>query len=510
MKAIFILADSLNRRFIPSYNGKEQAIVPNMERLRKRSTLFTNHWVGSSPCMPARRDLMTGRYNFLERPWGGIEPYDHTLQQIMTENGIYSRMETDHYCYSVAGGENYWKGFSSWQLHRGQQCDKWQLRPCETGLQPWNKPLPAGKGYRKSIYDDNRATYYLDSDFPTPRTFAAAASWLEENHDADNFFLWAEGFDPHEPFDVPQEYIDLYDDTYTGEELYWPAYEPTDGYSEDEIHHLRTRYKALMTMTDKYIGKILDVVDRHDMWDDTMIIFTTDHGYMLGEHGFWAKNYMPDYNEIMHIPCMIHYPGGKRSTVDALTQNIDMFPTILSWFGIDAEQSGKNEIHGRNLLPILRGEQEEVRSAAIYGMFGKTVNITDGRYTYLRAAKDETNMPLNVYGVTLTMLEQYIGYDSMEEKDFDKIELTHLPWTKFPVLKIPGNTIKWDNDSCYFHYRMKHTPDTLLFDIASDYEQNTPLKDEVQEKRMTDLLIKQMKKFQAPEEQFVRLGLMER
>lgn len=71
MKTIFILADSTNRRFLQMYGSKHPAYTPNLDRLAERGTVFEQHWCGSAPCMPARRDIMTGRLNFLEKPWGG-------------------------------------------------------------------------------------------------------------------------------------------------------------------------------------------------------------------------------------------------------------------------------------------------------------------------------------------------------------------------------------------------------------------------------------------------------
>lgn len=505
MKAVFILADSLNRRFLPAYGAQEPAVTPNLDRLCEKACIFENHWVGSAPCMPARRDIMTGRYNFLERPWGGIEPYDYTLQRVLGKHGIYSRMETDHYCYSVAGGENYWKDFSSWQLHRGQQCDKYQVRPGKEGIR--EEALPkTGKGYRKNVYDDSRRLYHCSDDYPTPRTFSAAARWLEENHEADRFLLWAEGFDPHEPFDVPEEYLTLYEDDYQGPELYWPGYEKTNGYTPQEIHHLRTRYKALVTMTDQYIGKILDVMDRYEMWKDTMVIVTTDHGYLLGEHGYWAKNYMPDYNELMHIPLLVYHPDAAPRRLPFLTQNIDVFPTILEYFGLQEEKL-PNPIHGRSWIKAMRGECERVRDYAIFGMFGKSVNITDGTFVYQRNAVREDNMPLFIYGSTLTMLEQYIGYDTMKEEDFSRIELTHLPWTKFPVYKIPADAVVWDNDSCYFHYRQREIQGNKMYNIVNDYTQQHPIKDEKLERQMIQKLKECMAAYDAPPEQYQRLGI---
>ena len=95
MKTILILVDSVNRRFLNCYGAQEAAITPNLDRLAARSTIFDNHYCGSSPCMPARRDIMTGRLNFLERPWGGIEAFDHTVQSILEDHGVFSCMITE-------------------------------------------------------------------------------------------------------------------------------------------------------------------------------------------------------------------------------------------------------------------------------------------------------------------------------------------------------------------------------------------------------------------------------
>ena len=146
------------------------------------------------------------------------------------------------------------------------------------------------------------------------------------------------------------------------------------------------------------------------MWKDTMVIFTTDHGYMLGEHDYMAKNYMPAYNEVFHIPLVVWDPRvqNQPARVSGLTQNIDMFPTLLSYFGVDMGQL-HYPIHGKDLSPMLSGQQASLRDGVIYGYFGKSVNYTDGKRTYFRAAATPENRPLNVYTAIPTTLRQYYG-----------------------------------------------------------------------------------------------------
>ncbi len=506
MKTILILVDSVNRRFLNCYGAQEAAITPNLDRLAARSTIFDNHYCGSSPCMPARRDIMTGRLNFLERPWGGIEAFDHTVQSILEDHGVFSCMITDHYHYLETGGENYLHHFSAWRMERGQENDLYYHHPGPSGFIP-PKAAPAPRFTIPTPYAQSRSHFHDSGDFPTPRTFTDAAGWLEENREADDFLLWVEGFDPHEPFDVPRKYLDLYGDTYTGPELIWPRYTTTEQYTPEEVAHLRRRYKALLTMTDDYLGKLLDVLDRHSMWEDTQVIFTTDHGYMLGEHGYFAKNYMPDYNETYHIPLLFHRPGQRESArVSGLTQNIDLFPTLLETYGIPLSVC-RNPIHGRSLFPLLRGETDRTRDAIIFGQFGKTVSMTDGKYTYFRRAVRPDNQPLNVYASMPSTLLQYYGYESIAPEDYSRITLGHLRWTPFPVYKIPADCIDWHNESQTFRERNAFVPDNMLFDNQADYAQERPIHDEALESRYAAMLRQLMEEHDAPDEQFERLGL---
>ena len=126
MKTIFILMDTLNRRMLDLYsqNPADTAITPNIRRLAARGVVFDQHWTGSAPCMPARRDLLTGRLNFLEKPWGGMEPFDFSMPAVLAQHqNVHSQMFTDHAHYVIPGGENYTKGFTAWNVYRGQEGD---------------------------------------------------------------------------------------------------------------------------------------------------------------------------------------------------------------------------------------------------------------------------------------------------------------------------------------------------------------------------------------------------
>ncbi|MDF2960302.1 MAG: sulfatase [Paenibacillus sp.] len=500
MKAVVILLDSVNRHFLGMY-GQALAYTPNMDRLAKKSVVFDNHWSGSLPCMPARRDLFTGRLNFLERNWGPMEPYDHSLGEVLREHGIFSHIVTDHYHYFRTGGENYVQQFDTYSFIRGQETDPWISKVSK----PDRPPYSIGKYHPQ--YELNRSEFLKEEHFPTPKTLKEAADWLEANKDEDQFLLWAEAFDPHEPFDLPQDRLHSIARTYSGPEYMWPEYGVVN-VQGDELAHIRSRYSALLEMADHWLGKLLDVMDRHDLWQDTMIIFTSDHGYLLGEHNFFAKNYMPVYNEISRLPLTVHLPGSMNAgqRIQALTQCTDVYPTLLEFFGIDPKTSCRNRLHGHSLLPLIQSQLDKLRTELIYGYFGKNINITDGSWVYFRSSVEPDNQPLHLYTAMPTTLGH--AYSPTFIKDLGAITVgKYLSWTDYPVYRIPGNSIQMRDQTQSFLQTGEYIREHRLFNLTEDPFQNRQVQDSEIENLMMHKLTASMVQHDAPKEQFIRLGL---
>ena len=500
MRSILFLSDSVNRRLMHLYSESGMHL-PNLERLAKRSVVFDNHWVGSAPCMPARRDIMTGRLNFLERGWGPIEPFDEPLPVLLRDGGITSHMITDHYHYLEIGGENYCQTFDQWEMIRGQEKD-----PC---VLPSGNPMPKHCGRMDPQYARNREAFYrTEENYPSSITIEHAAQWLDENHDRDNFLLWVEPFDPHEPFEVPQKYLDMVGDDYTGDLYIWPVYDKTDG-DEERLRHIRKRYAALLLMTDAHLGKIFDVMDRYHMWEDTAFFYTTDHGYMLGEHDFMAKNIMPAYNEVFHIPLVVHLPGDLHAGehVSALTQNIDLLPTLMELYGLE-RPAGAHPIHGQSLLPHIDGTGTP-REYILYGYFGKEVNISDGRYTYFRAPRNN-NEPLYMYSAMPIDNKAY--FNRRRLTDVHTIETGHfLSWTDYPVYRVPAKQI--NNRPGYalcFNFLRPWEKEDYLFDLKEDYAQEHNLIEEQPETvhRLEKAMVRELMRYDAPMDQLQRMDLI--
>lgn len=483
MKTILVLVDSLNRHFLPAY-GNDWVKTPNIDRLALRSVTFDNHWIGSSPCMPARRDIMTGRLNFLEREWGGLEPFDIPFPRLIRERGIYSRLETDHYHYVHVGGENYHTPFSSWNLCRGQEFDAY-------GGKIDSPREPQHLGQWNVQYAKNRSTFRNEADFPTPRTFTGAIDWLKTNEGKDDFLLWVEVFDPHEPFDCPESYLAMYEDDWQGPLYNWSGYEEVDGTCE-ATHHLRHQYAATLTMMDHWLGKLLNELERQSILEECLIIVTTDHGHLLGEHNMTGKNFCHFWNELAHIPLLVHLPGEHHAGEhrSQLTQNIDIMPTVLDFYDVPFEHS----IHGHSWKKILEENAPSTREAVLYGAFGQTVNVTDGKYTYFRTPVREDNQPLFRYFLTPS---SFNFHDHNGINFYDQAELGHfLPYTDFPVIK-----------SRVSKPRSLHSAYNRLYDLSNDYAQVNNLVDGVLSEEYQNILVSTMKQLDAPSWQFERLGL---
>ena len=491
MKTIMILSDTLNRHFLPAY-GNDWVKTPNIDRFAKISVKFNNHWIGSAPCMPARRDILTGRLNFLEREWAGIEPFDIPYPSILKEHGIFSHMETDHYHYLHLGGENYHASFNTWNMNRGQEYDHYISRV--------NKSKePDHLGRWTHHYETNKATYKSDADYPTPKTFQGAVDWLKANEDADDYHLWVEAFDPHEPFDSTEEFQEMYKVNKDIPPFDWPYYHEIsekDGENEKTIKELRKYYAACLTMMDKWFGKLLDEIERQNGLEDTLIIFTSDHGHMLGEHNITGKNEFHAWNEMAHIPLLVHIPGSKHAgeTREQLTQNIDIFPTILDYHNIPCQ----TPITGLSWKNVLENNSDINRDGLIYGWFGKTVNVTDGEYTYFRAPVHKDNQPLNRYFLMPTQL----GFHSYPSKEFftDAEIGQFLPYTDYPVIRSRCNSKNASFTNNLWDHR--------LYNINKDYHQIDKIVDNKKEKEYIILLKEIMLQADTPKEQFERLGIL--
>jgi arylsulfatase A-like enzyme len=481
MKAIIVMYDSLNRHFLQPY-GCDWTKTPNFLRLAGKAATFDRAYIGSAPTIPARREMHTGRYNFLHRSWGPLEPFDDSMPELLKRNGTYTALISDCAHYWEDGGATYHSRYNTWRFSRGQEGDAWigEVAGCERSKK--------GGGYIREQDAINRRHIRREEDWPQAKTFRKGLEFIRTNHKEDNWLVQIETFDPHEPFFSPEKYHELYPHEYDGPEFDWPPYGPVR-VPPEKIEHIRCRYAALVGMCDAHLGKVLDAMDELDLWRDTMLIVNTDHGFLLGEHGLTGKMQMPFYEEVSHVPLFIWDPrsgvaGQRRS---ALVQTIDLAPTLLDFFG----QEIPPNMEGKPLRQAV-ADDTPAREAALFGMFRAHVYCADGRYVYMRDVAPDPP-PLYDYTLMPTHMRARFGVDELQE-----IELAEpFSFTRgCRVMKIPSAPKP----------RMKNAP-TTLWDLQEDPKQESTIEDAEVEGRLVSQMVDLMKANDAPAEMFARFGL---
>ncbi len=496
MKAIVIFYDSLNKRYLPCYNKDCGVIAPNFDRLSKHSVKFENSFVGSMPCIPGRREIHTGRYNFLHREWGPLEPFDDSSITNLKENGIYTHLISDHLHYWEDGGCNYHTQYNTWEVVRGQEGDKWKARVDRPEIPDVVKIPCAHSGAKETSnwkFDwVNRKYINKLEDFPQNQVFKLGCEFIDDNYKSDDWLLHLETFDPHEPFFASQEFRDMYPENYDGKHYDWPRGRADE--KVEEIEHVINEYKALVSMCDYHLGKVLDKMDEYNLWEDTLLIVGTDHGILLGEHDWWSKNLMPYFDEISNTPLFIWDPRSKvkGQSRDSLVQIIDWAPTLLNYFG----QEIPKDMQGEDLFEVIATDKKIHQNGILYGAFSAQVNYTDGEYTLMQGAIPEREN--QIYNYTLMPMHMTKRFTPEE---LQNAEYGHeFSFTKgCKLLRVPTKQ-KYNVTSF----------GTMLFNRKEDPQQKNNLNDENLKDILRKKMIKLMKENESPSEQYYRLGLDEK
>jgi hypothetical protein len=231
-------------------------------------------------------------------------------------------------------------------------------------------------GERRLLLTYGRANRRRETweDWSTAKLFTTGAEFLRDNagrgvRREGSFFLWLDCFDPHEPWDVPPEFVKRYDKTpgYDGHvdprAFTGPARRPKDGVFPEGVRERQTAfYAAKVTWVDHWFGQVLDALEATGLAERTAIVLTADHGTNLGERGGFGKTGIVNEQEA-HVPLMIHLPNGPVGRSDAIVQPQDIATTLLGLGGAEVPEQWV----GQDLLEVARNDGVGMREIALSG-----------------------------------------------------------------------------------------------------------------------------------------------
>lgn len=339
MNIVFVVSDTLRRDYLGCY-GNRWIRTPNLDQFGAESVVFDQAYEASFPTMPTRADIFTGKLTMTYLGWEPLRHTEITLAQLLRETGYLTMAVVDTPFY-VRQGMGYDRGFDDFLIVRGQ-------------------------GRERPDYNRTRR---CEVDYCAARTFFEAEKWLERNYKS-KFLLFVDTWDPHEPWDPPRYYVEPYLPDYDGQ-VVSPIYGKYRGrVSERDLKAARACYAGEISMVDFWFGRLMQRLDSLELLEKTAVIFTTDHGFYFGEHGFFGKGVKkedgwgrsPLYDEVSRVPLLIRLPNAKRSfRISELVSQPDLMPTVLDLAG--AKPPGG--IYGRSVVPLMKGRRKPLHDIVI-------------------------------------------------------------------------------------------------------------------------------------------------
>ncbi|MCX7015880.1 MAG: sulfatase [Candidatus Sumerlaeota bacterium] len=403
MNIVIIVSDSMRRDYLGCY-GNTRVRTPHLDRFAERAVRFQRYYPASLPTVQNRLDLMTGRFTYTYAGWEPLPKNEVALAEMLGRQGYVSMLVADT-PHALTGSMNYQRGFTAWDLIRGQEGERLWTEDRDVDLPCDPSKLRGGERVMRQ-HLANTSMWRSEEDTFVAQTMRRASTWLEKNCRRQNFFLYVDTFDPHEPWLAPQPYVDLYDAGYTGQRVLYPRYRRASEFvTPREVQHMRAAYAAEVTLVDRWIGHLLGKMESLGMMKDTAIFVTADHGFLLGEHDYIGKSIIEPgekrtvhfYEPLAAAPLLVWTPdcaAGKAPA--ALCSTPDLTATVLDVCGVDKHP----RVQGRSFRDVLEGRSNRCRpftvTAAAFPQKSMlftpgigTAVLNDGRYTYMYGGTDE-------------------------------------------------------------------------------------------------------------------------
>ena len=369
---VVVVSDTLRTAFLGPY-GSTEVQTPNLDRFAREAAVFERAYPEALPTIPTRRTLHSGRRAFPFRdyepiPWDNVylpgwqpmSPDEGTIAEALDKAGYRCGFVSDVPHYFVPA-QNFTRGFRQWDFVRGNAEDRYR------------SPAPYDAARITARYESARGPMHVanlggfepsEMDFATPRTFTSAMRFLEENRHSGPFYLYVDTFHPHESWEAPRKYYDMYRDPgYRGKTRLTVAYSTLhqNPIPEAGLQDIRAHYSGLVTMVDTWFGRLMDKLEETGKKEETLVIFVSDHGTNFADNleQVTGKPAGALYPGTMHIPLMVRHPSGSGAgkRLQHLVYTLDVPATVCDSAGVTPDGG----LEGKSLLPLLEGGHFENR-----------------------------------------------------------------------------------------------------------------------------------------------------
>jgi len=297
MNVVVIVVDTLRYDYIGA-NGNAWIQTPNLDRLTESSWAFAHSYAASYPTIPHRTDASTGRYGAPFHAWKPLDCDVLTIPRCLADHGYCTQLihDTPHL---VNGGHNFDYPFHAWTPVRGAEVDRPSIDDSDAHLANRARdPLFDAYPWDDAAFHNNTAAYLYANhhrtkpeDWNCARLFRTAADFLRDNTRRDNFFLWLDCFDPHEPWDAPPDLVKLYDVDPDFDGRLDPRSLLENVRNDPDLpeachRRIAAFYAAKVSWVDQWLGHFLDALDDTGLASRTALLLTADHGTNCGERRF--------------------------------------------------------------------------------------------------------------------------------------------------------------------------------------------------------------------------------
>jgi arylsulfatase A-like enzyme len=409
---LVIVLDSLRHDYVGAY-GNTWMRTPAIDALAAESLRFTRAFPEAMPTVPARRSLMMGRRvypwhdwkptrNLPGSPgWTGLSADTTTWLKTLRRHGYWTGYVTDN---PFLGFAPEWAGFrSTLSRFRPVKGQVGVVHPAasvpESEVLHW---VPSGMRTQRYLvgmrqYLANVSSARDERDSCAAHVFEQGVETLVEAMQHKPFALVVDSFDPHEPWAPPQKYLDLYGGaSYHGS---WPGnvkYAHSDYMATAALKELPTVYGAAVTLADTWMQYFLERFYASNLAQETVVVFLSDHGIMLGDRGWTGKPALELHPELIQVPFLLRDPTGRMAgqTTPYFVSPHDVGPTLLQMTGVPTP----SDMNGVDLSPLLAGGRPRLSRRFCFGGYANHFYYRDDRWAFIADGNDSGRELFDLHG----------------------------------------------------------------------------------------------------------------